>query len=347
MPLWFNQNNGNNPSAARQGNGQGSDMGNQRPQQNARQGGMFGQANGNRQMQQPAMPPGRQMQQRAMPPGRQMQQSAMPPGRQMQQPAMPPGRQMQQPAMFPSRQMQPPALPANRQQQSPQGQPGGNLPNFNIGAGPSQMPQSLPDGVKYEPLDANTMNLIKDLNISPEEQGNTSPPNPTQPLPNQSQPLLQQPRPSLQQPPVQEQELHESMLQKMERFIQNERNASIFYQHLANSAPREDYSRALDDIRRESFNHSRAYNDLYQKYKGEAFLPEEKEIDTRVNFQDGVGWAIAEECKAIRELSGIYEQQEDEKDFRSISSVIYKKISDLGMLQLINTNRRIHFDGYQ
>lgn len=247
--------------------------------------------------------------------------------------------------------------PGNTQAKMPFNIPPGNAqatkppfqPSWQPGGAPADMQSAqpamnkpLPDGVRYEPLDAEMIKLINEVKKpgqKPPDQSNT-----LQEETKQDKEIndIVRTAPESVEMPGFPQDSPRTLADKLEDFIQNERNAVLFYNYLSRRTTREDYRKALKDIGEESRKRHEACNMIYKNLKGQEYLPKETEINNSVSFNLGISWAITEESRSIRELSRVFEDMEDERSARSISCLIYKKISDLSILHLMNADKSVY-----
>jgi hypothetical protein len=123
--------------------------------------------------------------------------------------------------------------------------------------------------------------------------------------------------------------------------IQDERNSSRFYAHLAEHAPRRDYA---DYFSSESGNCGERANrlcQLYERYAGASFGPLETDVNTRIAFAAGVNWAAAVECRALEKFAALYENAPDERCARGLFTYVCGKLSHMMMLILIMLNKEV------
>ncbi len=121
---------------------------------------------------------------------------------------------------------------------------------------------------------------------------------------------------------------------KLRDFIQNERNAGLFYEHLAARAP-EHHRQLLRELRDESSQRRSRLEEIFRQQEGQEIQIRESDINDNLNYRDGINLAILEESRAIKELSSVCDtlhSSNDELSARRINSILYKKIGDLGIL---------------
>ena len=285
------------------------------PQRQMQQGQMQRPMQQMPQQQMPQQPMQRQQMQRQMQQGqmqRPMPQQYMTPQQgQMQRPPM---QQMPQ-------QMQPPIQPQMQPQYMPQPQmaPPGQTPMQG-------MPVALPDGVRMEPLDEKTLKELQSRVISA-PSSNTENPSPAQAEASQSQS-------SRSNKSVFQMDVMEALGQ----FIQNERNGEIFYRNLADMAIYDEHRSFIEEISSDNKKRRSSLDELYTKHKGSGYSIAESEINTTVDFKNGIALAIKEESRALRQLSQLYEKIKDPDAARVINSILYRKTGDISMLHYIYMN---------
>ncbi len=169
---------------------------------------------------------------------------------------------------------------------------------------------SLPDGVRYEPLDKETLRQLREA----------APP----------APLSAEPPPAAAPSPDND--------DLIEGLMQDERNAKIFYTHLAETATRPDIKNAMNGAAEDCAVRLKDYGEICKKLRRRAFTPKETEINTRIDFQDGVALALTEENKAIRALTEWLDSRPDADISRLLQNIINKKITNYNLLSFIYFN---------
>jgi hypothetical protein len=177
-----------------------------------------------------------------------------------------------------------------------------------------QVNKGLPDGVVYEPLDEQTKSLLRSMNKT---QAAESVPQP----PQQFQQPLQQP---LQQPPKQADIPQNADL--LERLIQDERNASVFYRFLSGVAPAGEYQETLSHIAGECAARYGRYRQLLQDTDGHDFAPEETVINPSAGYAAGVRFAVAEEHKMLRAMADLLDSGFEGEHARVVQGLFNKKL---------------------
>ena len=117
-------------------------------------------------------------------------------------------------------------------------------------------------------------------------------------------------------------------------FVQNERNAALFYDHLAAIADAYDRntskSNLLGEIAEICRSNSRVFGEMYKKKHGQNFEIRQTQVDTSVNLTNGIKWALREEGRAIMDLSTLLEEKGISQN--EILAIICRKIATLGIL---------------
>jgi rubrerythrin len=175
-----------------------------------------------------------------------------------------------------------------------------------------QLNRNLPDGVHYEPLDANALRQLQSGAATP-----TPPP------------------PELPFTPVPPTPFSEKTNALLVRLIQDERNSVVFYTHLAEDAPGEDIAESLKKIAEGCGQRQKTYGEMYQKLTGKEFTPKESKINTGIPFRDGVALALSEENKSVRALTDWLDSRPDSATAFTVQNIINKKIVNANLLSLL------------
>ena len=214
---------------------------------------------------------------------------------QMPQPMRP---QFQQPYVSPA----PPSLPSPP---SPE-QAAQHFRNIN---------KSLPDGVMYEPLDDETMRLLRDNGHLKKAS-----------IPEQNAPIIQQkvqPSPTPAEPsstPT----IPSEIVKTIENLTQNEHNAKIFYSGIPYNT--DDTKKNLLQLAEGSGARVKQYAQILRTHFNSEFTPIEKEINTNLPFENAISLAIIEENKALTTLCTLLDQVEGTSLERQIERIINKKV---------------------
>ena len=226
--------------------------------------------------------------------------------------------------------------------------------------------RGLPDGVRFEPLDDETKAALKKLGLSgPAPKPADSPPaqpqpkTQPQPLPAQPQPKTQpqsppaRPQPNIQpqSPPDQQQsktqpqppsesfaalpEHPPESIALLERLIQNERNAAVYYQYLSEIAPVNEFKDALQEITRDCENRRGQFSEILKNLNGQEFEPKNTPINTAVEFNQGVDIAFMEERKVLEAMAELIDKfgSSEEKNAYIMQNMLNKRMIRLNWLQ--------------
>ena len=163
--------------------------------------------------------------------------------------------------------------------------------------------QGLPDGVMYEPLDDETMRILKAMQ---------PPPLPTPPTSPQEEP--EKPTLSL------------DVAKTIESLAQDEHNAHIFYTNLTQHATADKIKDALMDLAGECVLRHKKYTKMLKSHFDIDFEVAEKDINTGLPFAEGILLALSEETHGLSTLANLLEQTEGSPLEGQIAPIINKKI---------------------
>ncbi len=201
-----------------------------------------------------------------------------------------------------------------------------NIPPIVPGGLQNPFSQPLPDGITIQPLNEETLKEIHGIspdlsNISPPliNNENTFELNQLKEIPEQITPKIER----------------RSINDRLADIIQNEKNGANYYKRLAEIAPKSEYKSLLNKISDYCDLSRNNINSVYKRYKGEYFEPKEADLKYHTKFRDGVFFAILEESRNIRELSEFFEETEDSFISKHLLCHLYRKTSDLNILQAI------------
>jgi len=208
--------------------------------------------------------------------------------------------------------------------------------------------RGLPDGVRYEPLDEQTMQLLRENGHLPEApaatqqrlmpvaQSSSPPPHISPIVPTHSPPPHMPPITpvhSLPQPvPPLISQNNQQSIEIIQGLIQDERNAYIFYSHLARESQSQGTAEALVQIAKDSQRHTEVLSESLIVHFKDNFTPEEAEINTGLELNTALELALTEEGKTLRvltELLGTINVPEIEK---RIQRIINNKIINYSQL---------------
>jgi len=118
------------------------------------------------------------------------------------------------------------------------------------------------------------------------------------------------------------------------KFIQNERNASLYYKHLASVSKTAEHKKVLESISQESTARSEELSQIYQNMYGNSYEIKDVRINDTVGFEDGLSLAIDTESKIIKELLEHYNTA-NEVQSKKIILMINKKFCDIISLKML------------
>ena len=173
--------------------------------------------------------------------------------------------------------------------------------------------KSLPDGVMYEPLDKDILRLLKENAQAAAAPAPVAPPPQTTSEPSVSPP----PAPST---------IPAEIATILESLAQNERNAQIFYSHIAQTAPEEGQKKSLTVLAKGCEARLLNYTLMLNTSFSREFKPKETEINVKIAFTDAISLAITEENKALTTLSDLLDQVAETSLEKQILRLLNKKI---------------------
>ena len=176
--------------------------------------------------------------------------------------------------------------------------------------------KSLPDGVMYEPVDKDILRLLK-------ENSQTPPDSPPQTISEQP------PVPPTQPSPV---ALASEIADILESLAQDERNAQIFYSHIAEAAPEERQKKSLTVLAKGCEARLLNYKVMLNTSFEREFSPKETEINIKLEFTAAIQLAITEENKALTTLSDLLDQVAETALEKQVLRLLNKKILTQQML---------------
>jgi len=229
--------------------------------------------------------------------------------------------------------------------------------------------RGLPDGVRYEPLDDDTMRLLRDnghLPPAPPQlqtdpltgtQPQTSPLVAPQPQANplagvqpQTNPLVvpqpqanplagTQPQaspPASPNPPAPQPSAApktQQLTNIMEELIQDERNAHVFYSHLSKTATLKPMAEALSNIASDNTKHTQKFTHILTTQFNHNFEPAQAEINTGLEPKEALTLALEEENRSLRVLAELLEGITNAESQKTIQHVLNKKIVNYNQLE--------------
>ncbi|MCL2378232.1 MAG: hypothetical protein FWC77_03805 [Defluviitaleaceae bacterium] len=227
--------------------------------------------------------------------------------------------------------------------------------------------KGLPDGVRYEPLDENTMRLLRENGHLPPLPQDSNPEHAAAaPMPQASNPGSMAAAPQafnpghMAAPPQASSPGHmaavpvpqvpnlghmatasqssattpppQSIINIIEELIQDERNANIFYSHLSKSAAEKSIAAALADIANDNTKHTHSFTRILANQFNSKFVPAEAEINTALELKDALALALEEENKTLRALAELSEGIANAESEKIIQRIINKKIMNYNQL---------------
>jgi len=178
--------------------------------------------------------------------------------------------------------------------------------------------KNLPDGVMYEPLDEETMRLLKAAKPSTVPAQNT-PPTPQLPQATNITPP----------PPNEPNNAHtipSQISDIIQTLAQNEHNAHIFYSAISHSSPTIEIQTSLESIAAECEQRVVLYTQVLSQHFSHEFSPAHKDINTSLPFHKAITLAVFEENKTLSTLSNLQSQITETSLERQIERIISKKI---------------------
>jgi len=173
--------------------------------------------------------------------------------------------------------------------------------------------KNLPDGVMYEPLDEETMRILKAVKPPTSAVSSTPQVSPSQ---KESQPIPSPAAPTIPS----------EIAKTIEQLTQNERNAQIFYAGISHDAPNDTIKNSLTELAKDCEVRFKKYSEILKIHFNINFIPVTKEINTNLSFSNAISLAISEENKALATLGNLLDQVEGTSLERQVERIINKKI---------------------
>ncbi|MCL2372080.1 MAG: hypothetical protein FWC78_01585 [Defluviitaleaceae bacterium] len=264
------------------------------------------------------------------------QMQARPP--QMAQPPMIPGGHVRPQQVTPQLpQPQPPMMPGSHAQQPQATKPPSRPPQAPITPEKAadtfrRFNKTLPDGVRYEPLDEETMRLLKANGHLPEAAAETKQPATQQASPpdtSQTQPAkstsFNLPEVEAAEPPILG-GIPPEAAKTLQNLAQDEFNAKKFYSCLAASIQAEGVKPGIEAMAAGSGNRWQQYVGLLEAHCDKAFTPAQQEIKTGLDFADSLDLALQEENAALKTLSELLDNVAETKLAAPVQRIINNKM---------------------
>ena len=269
--------------------------------------------------------------------------------RQPMQIPMPPMNAPQQPMSAPPRQPQfSPPQPA---------QPPAPIPPERAADQFRRINNGLPDGVRYEPLDEETMRLLKDNGHLPDvpnqpaaqnppvQQATLAPPTltpartPMIPPDTNTFPSVESAMPTQKpSPPSLSPIILSGEIPKiLESLAQDERNAQVFYGKVSESAG-DDIKEMLSSLSRDCGARLNQYLSILSTHCNRRFVPLETAINTNIEVNQALALAIAEENKSLATLNRLLDQVSDTSAEMAVQRIVNKKMVGHQLLLGLSVN---------
>ena len=197
-----------------------------------------------------------------------------------------------------------------------------------------QVNRGLPDGVRFEPLDDETKAALERLGKIQEEAVEEEVREEVREAKAIAPPRAPVPQP-VPTPPVLVSQESTKSAEVLERLIQDERNASIYYQGLSGIAPAEDMQASLQAIAKDCEAWRGQYQQILQKLHEKTFEPKNTTINVTVQFDRGVEMAASEERKILESMAELIDHLEDRDSAKVMQNLINKRMIRLSWLQSI------------
>ena len=128
---------------------------------------------------------------------------------------------------------------------------------------------------------------------------------------------------------------HEKIKVELAKFIQNERNGSIFYNNLVNTCYDEVSKEKLTFISKYCTRHMDILNEINEELSGSKYELQEVSINTSFGFKEAILLAIEEEAKAILALVDLTGQERFLRFENQINKIITRKLCLTNILQTL------------
>jgi hypothetical protein len=266
-------------------------------------------------------------------------------------PQMPPPNRVP-PHRMPPMQMQP-SPPSQSMQPSPE----------NAAEQFRRVNKTLPDGVRYEPLDDETMRILQQKNpnfaekmqqqqsqppphppsshqpqTSQQPFGESTPMIPSMPAPPAKSPMIPTPQVVSAAPVVSDDVLSKDAAEILQELAQGECNACAFYSHFAKK------EESFHMLAKDSKARLEQYVALLKQHFGKVFACEEAaDIKTDMEISEAVALAISEENKGLIALGNFLELAADSSAEKIAARIINKKIIGHQLLLAAQTMRKNEF----
>jgi len=121
----------------------------------------------------------------------------------------------------------------------------------------------------------------------------------------------------------------------LERLLQDDSNAGVYYKRMAESFGRPALSGMLTELSENCAGRIKALQGVYKDSAGKEFEFTGKEIYSPKRLSEGLALAITEEGGSVRRLCDLYEGATDESTARIYNAQIMRRLNDLNSLNMM------------
>jgi len=204
--------------------------------------------------------------------------------------------------------------------------------------------KGLPDGVHYEPLDEQTLKILRDNGHLPPLSGDTPVQEKMESHHNPSAditPAQMQPAATISRSvPEIEPRNDDEPAKKLKQLIQDSHNARNFYTQLAqsitNNGMHEDALNVFSSMAHDCSEQIKLYSDITRVRFGINFIPADVDIKTNLPLEQALKLATKEENKMIQTLASILHEANDITIERELQYILNKKTVGFHRLLLLN-----------
>lgn len=132
----------------------------------------------------------------------------------------------------------------------------------------------------------------------------------------------------------------EEILSNLQEFIQDEKNANIFYKSLANNCNNSYYKSKLEQIGIECLEETNNLKKYYKALENKDFEPEDLQINTNIPLKQGLLLAIEEELASYNKICNILDNHPFE-DTREFYKMALKKLSRINIIQYMAMDKNV------
>lgn len=140
--------------------------------------------------------------------------------------------------------------------------------------------------------------------------------------------------------PINEPKEKDKIINYLQQFIQDEKNANIFYTSLANNCNNNYYKDKLQQIGKECDTEKNSLKKYYKALKNEDFEEENLNINTNIPLKQGLLIAIEEEIGSYNKICSILDEEPFE-DTREFYKMALKKLSRINFIQYMAMDKNI------